>query len=306
MSSHVHKIFVQCIQREEPGATITAGTGSSPIQSSSGKLYMGKIGSPGEKEQYIGEAESLKAMNQAAPSLVPRLIACGVIDDEAAESDHDVGKPYFLSEYRDMGSLTDAAADVLGKRLATEMHAYKSTNGFGFHVPTYCGRTRLENGWYETWEECYDALIGGLLSSLRKSGGYDALCREGEDVRRRVMPALLRPLVIQPVLLHGDLWSGNTGTDRKTGEPVIFDPASLFGHNEADLAIARIFGGIPKSFFTTYHQHVPKSEPADQYELRCDLYELFHYLNHTVLFGGSYASSARQKMQRLLRAFPEE
>ena len=32
---------------------------------------------------------------------------------------------------------------------------------------------------------------------------------------------------------------------------------------------------------------MPKTEPVDQYELRGDLYELFHYLNHTVLFGVS-------------------
>lgn len=53
------------------------------------------------------------------------------------------------------------------------------------------------------------------------------------------------------------------------------------------LAIARIFGGIPSSFFKTYHEYLPKSEPEDQYELRADLYELYHYLNHTVLFGVS-------------------
>ena len=51
------------------------------------------------------------------------------------------------------------------------------------------------------------------------------------------------------------------------------------------LAIARIFGGIPQSFFKTYHEYLPKSEPEDEYELRGDLYELYHYLNHTVLFG---------------------
>ena len=51
------------------------------------------------------------------------------------------------------------------------------------------------------------------------------------------------------------------------------------------LAIARIFGGIPQSFFETYHEHLSKSEPEDEYELRGDLYELYHYLNHTVLFG---------------------
>jgi fructosamine-3-kinase len=48
-----------------------------------------------------------------------------------------------------------------------------------------------------------------------------------------------------------------------------------------------MFGGIPKSFFEEYHKHMPKTEPVDQYELRGDLYELFHYLNHTVLFGVS-------------------
>ena len=32
---------------------------------------------------------------------------------------------------------------------------------------------------------------------------------------------------------------------------------------------------------------MPKTEPVDQYELRGDLYEMFHYLNHTVLFGVS-------------------
>lgn len=70
---------------------------------------------------------------------------------------------------------------------------------------------------------------------------------------------------------------------------------------------------------------MPKSEPVDQYDLRGDLYELFHYLNHTVLFGvsnssvdrcmrsidadtsklrgvqGGYASSALRKMEKLLR-----
>ena len=75
---------------------------------------------------------------------------------------------------------------------------------------------------------------------------------------------------------------------------------------------------MPQSFFDAYHQHMPKTEPVGQYELRRDLYELFHYLNHTVLFGVSYtvinanrcshttqeryASCAQRKMERLLTA----
>jgi protein-ribulosamine 3-kinase len=53
------------------------------------------------------------------------------------------------------------------------------------------------------------------------------------------------------------------------------------------LAIARIFGGFSPGFFATYHTHRPKSEPVDQYSHRMGLYELFHYLNHTALFGVS-------------------
>jgi len=85
-----------------------------------------------------------------------------------------------------------------------------------------------------------------------------------------------------------------------------------------------MFGGIPPSFYTEYHKHLPKSAPEEEYDLRLDLYILFHYLNHTVIFGvgprlriarhmangcfsqGSYAGGAEQKMDRLLREFPQE
>jgi protein-ribulosamine 3-kinase len=85
-----------------------------------------------------------------------------------------------------------------------------------------------------------------------------------------------------------------------------------------------MFGGVPKSFFKTYQEHMPKSEPANQYELRATLYTMFHYLNHTVLFGvgasrvpkkllctdtdtkGGYASSAEAKMSELLSACPKD
>lgn len=46
-----------------------------------------------------------------------------------------------------------------------------------------------------------------------------------------------------------------------------------------------MFGGIPESFYTTYHEHLPKSEPQEEYSLRQELYQLYHYLNHTVMFG---------------------
>ncbi|KIM88619.1 hypothetical protein PILCRDRAFT_2827 [Piloderma croceum F 1598] len=295
--SDVPQILLTHLEKLEPNATFT---GSLPIiQSSAGVRYFAKIGSSSEKDQYIGEAESLRAMNEAAPGLSPRVLASGFVNGSGNEP--HTGQPYFLSEYKDLRSLTSKAADVLAKRLATDLHRYKSDKGFGFDVPTYCGATRQENGWYERWDECYSELIGNLLEKLKQKGSFGDLCSKGEEVRRKAIPYLLGSLNIEPVLLHGDLWSGNAGTHESTGQPVIFDPSSMFGHNEADLAIARIFGGFPASFFATYHEHFPKAEPVDQYESRVDLYELYHYLNHTVIFGGTYAGSAMQKIDRLLK-----
>ncbi|KAF8846019.1 Ketosamine-3-kinase [Paxillus ammoniavirescens] len=297
-SSHAN-ILLPHLQKIEPDAQFTY---SIPIiTSSAGNKYYAKVGNTNEKEQYLGEAESLRAIHNAAPGLVPKVFASGVVE---GESNKAAERPYFLSEFKELGSLSVGSAEVLGKRLAEELHTFKSSQGYGFGVPTYCGATRQENGWFQTWEECYSTMIGNLLFKLESRGIFTELVTKGEEVRARVIPWLLRPLKTEPVLLHGDLWSGNTGTDRTNGQPVIFDPSSYYGHNEADLAIARIFGGIPSTFFSTYHKYMPKSEPVEQYDLRADLYELYHYLNHTVLFGNVYAGSALQKMNGLLRECP--
>lgn len=179
--SNIPEILLSHLERLEPNATFTASLPT--IKSSAGIKYFAKIGSASEKDQYIGEAESLKAMSAAAPGLSPRVLASGVIDSLGNEASS--GQPYFLSEYKDFGHLSNKAAGVLAKRLATEMHKYNSTNGFGFHVPTYCGSTRQENGWYETWEACYSEMIGGLLQKLKQKGRFGDLCSKGEEVRTR-------------------------------------------------------------------------------------------------------------------------
>ncbi|KAJ6575313.1 fructosamine kinase PKL/CAK/FruK [Mycena capillaripes] len=290
MNSTIPQVILEQLQKVEPDAEFT---GSLPrVVSSNGSKYFAKIGLEKDAEQYLGEAESLKHIDIAAPGLAPRVIASG----------SDGKQPYMVTEYKDLTSLNETVARRLGERLATELHHDKGLNGFGFGIPTYCGPTRLQNGWFDSWDACYSAMIGDLLAQLVTKGGFASLCAKGEEVRKVVIPKLLGPLVIQPVLLHGDLWSGNMGTDSTSGEPVIFDPASYFGHNEADLAIVRIFGGVPQAFFEAYQKHLPKTEPVEQYELRGHLYELFHYLNHTLLFGGHYAASAEKKMNTLLAA----
>ena len=200
------------LERVEPGAQFSGGLPQ--ILSSSGKTYYAKAGSPKEKEQYIGEAESLRAMALAAPNLAPSLLAFGFIDGTGEETDGDgdaSASPFFISEYKDMSPLTERSGAILGRRLATEMHSYTSPSrgldsegvgAFGFGVPTFCGATRLCNGWYETWEACFDVLVGDLLSTLETRGGYSDLCRRGQDVRlRRVVPRR-SPAAVLPWVLR--------------------------------------------------------------------------------------------------------
>jgi len=273
------------------------------VLSSSGRSYYAKTGSQKDIGPYVTEVESLKAIGRAAPGLVPTLVAFGFTDEGGRDADSSKGSPYFITEYRYMTPLTERSAAILGRRLATEVHNFTSPKGFGSEVvPYYGGVTRLRHGWHRTWERYVDGLVGDLLSTLEARGGYSDLCRKGQAIRARVIPALLRPLRIRPVLLHGGLWSGNAGTDATTGEPVIFDASCVYGHYEADLATPRLFDGMPESFFEAYHEHMPKTEPVEQYELRGDLYLLFHHLNHTVLFGERYAGVAERKMEKLLSA----
>ncbi|KAH6916962.1 fructosamine kinase PKL/CAK/FruK [Coprinopsis sp. MPI-PUGE-AT-0042] len=267
-------------------------TGCPPrISSTSGRTYYVKEGSGSEAEQWVGEVKSLKAIEAAAPGIAPHVYAHGTLQS---------GRPYMISEYKDFKHLTTSGAVELAKRMATEVHQLKSLHGFGFEVPTYCGATRFENGWHSTWEKCYGSMYQHLVDSIRKKGGYNRLCDIGDQVVKEVIPGLLGHLVIQPVLLHGDLWSGNVGVETSTKQPIIYDPASFYGHNEADLAISRMFGGFPEAFFTTYFEYNPKTEPVEEFPLRCQLYESFHYLNHTLIFGGHYGQHAEKMMSNLV------
>lgn len=162
--------------------------------SSSGKSYFAKIGSSSESEQFKGEIESLRHINLAAPNLAPRVLSEGINEE---------GRPYCISDYKHLGSLTTASATKLATRLATELHTYKSDKGFGFEVPTFCGPTRLRNGWFDTWEACYDALIGDLLQGLAARSANKALCEKGEAVRRTYvfhLAANMFPFAIAQVL----------------------------------------------------------------------------------------------------------
>jgi hypothetical protein len=103
---------------------------------------------------------------------------------------------------------------------------------------------------------------------------------------------------VRPAIIHGDLWSGNAGTDEQSGQPIIFDPSSSYSHNEAELGIMKMFGGFGNDFFEAYHRVIPKAEPY--YQERQDMYEAYHHLNHFVMFGGGYRSGTVSIFKKLI------
>lgn len=113
---------------------------------------------------------------------------------------------------------------------------------------------------------------------------------------------------VTPVVVHGDLWSGNASSGTIGGkdgdvEEVVYDPSACYAHSEYELGIMKMFGGFGGAFLKEYHGICPKTEPVEEYEDRVALYELYHHLNHHALFGGGYKSGAVSIMRSLLKKY---
>jgi len=99
----------------------------------------------------------------------------------------------------------------------------------------------------------------------------------------------------RPSLIHGDLWQGNWGM-LADGSPVVFDPAVSCSDPEAELAMMELFGTPPAGFREAYAERA--GWQMDERRLR--LYQLYHLLNHAVLFGGSYVQQSLRCAKQLL------
>lgn len=187
---------------------------------------------------------------------------------------------------------------------------------FPFHVAC-CGDTEQPNDYTDSWADFYaqHRLLAILKKSERTNGKDPTLRSLVEKTATETVPRLIGDKHLNggkgvtPVVVHGDLWSGNKGRGRIGGqgavEDVVFDPSACYAHSEYELGIMKMFGGFGGSFLKEYHQLCPKTEPVDEYEDRVALYELYvkfdqralarttlnervryHHLNHHAIFGG--------------------
>ncbi|MBX6395669.1 MAG: fructosamine kinase family protein, partial [Alicyclobacillaceae bacterium] len=185
-----------------------------------------------------------------------------------------------------------------GEGLAA-LHRTQSPGGaFGNERDNYLGLWPQPGGWGGDWASFYrDKRLAPLVADLEKRG---RLTGRRKRVLAEVLAACEQLLDHgpRPSLLHGDLWSGNWMVDA-TGRPVLIDPAPWYGDREVDLAFTELFGGFPDSFYAAYWRIHP---PADGYEARKPLYQLYFALVHLLLFGESYGPLVDRLATRVLQS----
>ncbi len=236
------------------------------------------------------EADGLRRLTDAAAGAGSQAIRIPAVHGLV-----DVDRQRFLVlDWLDLMGLSAAGAARLGRQLAC-LHRDARAAAFGLERDNWIGATPQTNTPTKDWTAFFfDHRLGALIDRLVDSGvafPSDTVDRLREAWTSRF--ADYRPV---PSLLHGDLWSGNAAM-LADGTPVVYDPAVHFGDRECDLAMAALFAGFGREFFDAYEATWPL-EPG--WERRREFYQLYHVLNHALLFGGGYLSDARRRIERLL------
>ena len=237
--------------------------------------FFAKWNDAGPPDLFLREADGLRAMAEAGSSLaIPRVVVA-----RGPEAD---APALIVMELLQPGPLDHEA---LGRGLA-ELHR-KAGARFGFPVDTYCGTTAQPNAPLDSWAEFYATRrLAPLVARLEDARGLPSADRAIHERVIERLPGLVADGA-PPALVHGDLWSGNAlGSSRG---PALVDPACAFADREMELGMMTLFGGFSGRCFAAYEEAWPL--PAG-WRGRNALYQLYHVLNHFLLFGGHYGAQA--------------
>jgi protein-ribulosamine 3-kinase len=250
------------------------------VVTTSGRVLFVKLGEGLPAGMLHAEAAGLSALS-AGGCRVPEVVA---VDDSG-----------LALEWIERGEATRSYWEALGRGLAAQHRITRATAGFDAG-DNFIGHTPQPNPDEPDPSVFFrDHRIGHMQRLLRESGRLDAADDAAIDrLRDQIGHALALPDE-PPALLHGDLWGGNTMPGPR-GEPVLYDPAAHFGCREADLAMTQLFGGFAPAFYAAYEE---AAVLCPGYAERVPLYNLYHLLNHAVLFGGGYLAQSMSIVRRL-------
>ncbi|XOB98336.1 fructosamine kinase family protein [Deinococcota bacterium DY0809b] len=215
---------------------------------------------------FPAEARGLDAL-AAAGVRVPRV--------------HWVGEEGIVLEYLPAGADDWAAL----ARMIAGLHT-RPVTGYGTDRPVFLGRFELpverSTDWREFWTR---GRLQPLLDASRERLGELAGPLE-RFVRGFAWPAE------GPVLVHGDLWSGNVLMAAEG--PALIDPSAWHGERAVDLAMMRLLGGFPEAFWAAYEAVRPV--PPEVREA-LPAYQLYFLLVHVHFFGSGYLAGVRRVLR---------
>jgi len=251
------------------------------------RAFLVKLNKANYLNAFEAECDGLSLLRRVGAAVrIPEEVSVGSAQDRA----------WLVLEHIPLRPVTDDSAAKLGAAMA-EIHRSVAEE-YGWRRDNSIGTTPQINSNASRWSQFFHANRLGEQLRLAADNRLDvALLRKGALVLE-ALDALLERHQPAPSLLHGDLWGGNQAVDRN-GDAVLFDPAVYYGDRECDLAMTRLFGGIPDSFLRAYHDAYPV-DPG--FEGRMHFYNLYHLLNHANMFAGGYVRQSEKLMDRILMA----
>jgi protein-ribulosamine 3-kinase len=236
------------------------------------------------------------------------LAATGCIRVPAVDSLRDLpgGGAVLALEWLEFTRPDEGFGERFGRAMAA-LHAHPcplEPASFGWRSDNFIGATPQRNtplqlptqgGWLGFVEKCR---LGCMRDRLPAS---ELRLRDAVDAVIEALPSLLAERgVPRPALIHGDLWQGNWDM-LPDGSPVIFDPAVSCSDPQAEIAMMELFGSPPAGFREAY---LAEGGSWPSHRMLC-LYQLYHLLNHVVLFGGSYVQQALRVARSLKVGSPD-
>ncbi len=227
-------------------------------------------------QMFESEAKALRLMSEKAGVNTPKVIECF----------EEKGYAFLVLEWISISGNANSSYKVFWEHLAglhrTENHY------FGLDHNNFIGTLPQVNNPMDNWLDFYyQNRIDFQLKLAVNNGLMDSSFHKKTGLMFKHLEAGMP--VEKPVLIHGDLWSGNLIYDQ-SGQPYFIDPAICYGNRELDLAMMQLFGGFGGfREFDVYQDLLPLDQ---NWKDRVSFYQLYYILVHVNLFGSSYVSRA--------------